>query len=164
MIEQLAAHGGLGKQAADIVAALPQLGQARVLQALLVLTAGGHVSPAADEPTTERLRARTDALNRHLVAKAGFDGDIAWLASPVTGAGVAVSRFQQLFIAARQAGRTTPQDWADHAWSALAAQGEYLLKDGATLTQPEDNIAELRRQAVQFAESRLGTLKVLGLV
>lgn len=164
VIEQLAADGGMGKPAAEIIAALPKLGQARVLQALLVLTAGGHASPAADEPAAERQRTRTDALNRHLVAKAGYDGDIAWLASPVTGAGLSVDRFQQLFIAAIQSGRTAPHEWADHAWSALAAQGECLIKDGATLTRPEDNIAELRRRAVQFAEQRLGTLRVLGVV
>ncbi len=164
VIEQLAANGGQARPAAEIVAALPQIGQARVLQALLVLTAGGQVSPAADEASTARLRGRTDALNRHLATQAGYSGDVGWLASPVTSAGVAVGRFQQLFIAAIQAGRQAPQDWAEHAWSALAAQGECLLKDGAALSQPEDNLAELRRQAVLFAEGRLERLRVLGVV
>ncbi|WP_142811288.1 class I SAM-dependent methyltransferase [Tepidiphilus olei] len=84
------------------------------------------------------------------------------LASPVTGGGVPVSRFEQLFLLARQSGHKTLQDWARFAWSLLAAQGQRLVKEGKPLETPDDNLAELSGQASEFAEKRLPLLKSLG--
>lgn len=81
--------------------------------------------------------------------------DIAYLASPVTGGGVAVNRFDQLFLQARQQGHKSPEGWAQYLWQLLAAQGQSLVKEGKTLPTPEENLAELTRQANEFAEKRL---------
>ena len=82
-------------------------------------------------------------------------------ASPVTGGGVTVPRFQQLFLLAKQQGHKQPQDWANFVWNLLAMQGQRLIKDGKTLETPEDNLAELTAQANEFAEKRLPILKAL---
>jgi hypothetical protein len=80
----------------------------------------------------------------------------------VIGGGVAVDRFQQLFLSARQQGRQQPQEWAKFAWEAVSAQGQRLLKDGKALDTAEENLAVLIQQATAFAEKRLPLLKVLG--
>jgi hypothetical protein len=99
-----------------------------------------------------------------LCQKARGSGDISFLASPVTGGGIAVSRFQQIFIAAIAQGRKQPQEWAQMAWDLLAAQGQRIIKDGKTVDSPDDNLAELQSQAKAFAEKRLAVLKALQVV
>lgn len=163
VIEQLAALGGAPKAADDIARALPALNLAQVAQALLVLTAAGHVGPAQSEPVAQAARARTDGLNRHIIGRAAMSGDIQCLASPVLGAGVPVGRFHQLFLGAQAAGQKKPADWAAHAWAALSAQGESLLKDGKALPTAEANLAELKEQAEAFKRHRLPRLEVLGI-
>jgi len=44
--------------------------------------------------------------------KARSSNDITYLASPVTGGGMTVGRFQQLFVLALQQGKKKPEDWA----------------------------------------------------
>lgn len=95
--------------------------------------------------------------------RARSSGEINFLASPVIGAGVPVPRFHQLFLLARGKGQKTPEDWAQFVWSLLSAQGHRLIKEGKTLDSAEDNIAELTRQAVEFADKRLPVLKGLGI-
>jgi hypothetical protein len=43
----------------------------------------------------------------------------------------------------------------------IAPQGRQLIKDGKQFETPEDNLAELTRQAQEFAEKRLPILKAL---
>ena len=114
-----------------------------------------------DDAAVQRAKKRTDKLNVHLMTKARSSNELSFLASPVTGGGVTVPRFQQLFLLAKQQGHKQPQDWAGYVWSVLAMQNQRLLKDGKTLETPEDNLAELTRQATEFAEKRLPILKAL---
>lgn len=93
--------------------------------------------------------------------KSRGSGDIAYLASPVTGGGVTVPRFHQFFLLARSQGRKQPAEWAQVVWQVLAAQGQRIIKEGKTLEGAEDNLAELTHQANEFAEKRLPILKAL---
>ena len=86
------------------------------------------------------------------------------MASPVTGGGIQVNRFSQLFLLAHREGHQTPNDWAAFAWNLLALQNQRLLKDGQTLENPDDNLAELTRQAQEFADQQLPVLKALQVV
>lgn len=131
----------------------------QVVQAAIVLTGAGHTALARDDETTDR--SATDRLNAHLVERAQHNTDISFLASPVTGGGVTVGRFQQLFLMAIGQGRNTPEDWARHVWSILSGQGQKLVKDGKTLETAEENIAELTTQASNFANEYLPVLKGL---
>lgn len=136
----------------------------QILQAAMVLSGAGHLSAAQDDGVIGKARKQTDRLNAHLCQKARGSGDISFLASPVTGGGIAVSRFQQIFIAAIAQGRKQPQEWAQMAWDLLAAQGQRIIKDGKTVDSPDDNLAELQSQAKAFAEKRLAVLKALQVV
>uniref|UniRef100_A0A832A7L1 Methyltransferase n=1 Tax=Desulfacinum infernum TaxID=35837 RepID=A0A832A7L1_9BACT len=134
---------------------------AQVQQAVMVLLGAGHVQPAQEESVTARARKATDRLNAHIMGKARASNDLMYLASPVTGGGVPVSRFEQLFLLAAKKGRKQPAEWAEWAWEVLAAQGQRVVKEGRVLERPEDNLAELQAQARAFAEKRLPVLKAL---
>jgi hypothetical protein len=103
----------------------------------------------------------TANLNKALIEKARFGSDINFLASPVTGGGITVTRFQQLYLFSIQSGKHQPQDWANDVWNVLSAQKQRLLKEGKTLESAEDNIQELLKQANEFARKRLPILKAL---
>ncbi len=61
-------------------------------------------------------------------------------------------------------GQKQPADWAKYAWQVLSSQNQRLIKDGKTLETPEDNLAELGRQADEFAQKQLPALKALQIV
>lgn len=142
--------------------ALQGVTRPRLVEALVVLVATSRIA-IAREPTAET-RARCKALNRYLWNRARNDGEIAWLASPVTGGGVAASRFEQLFLAATSTGKKSPAEQAGIVWQILSAQGHRMIDEGRTLQSPEENIAYLTAKATQFADTRLGILKALELV
>jgi SAM-dependent methyltransferase len=134
----------------------------QLLQAVLVLTGQSTLVAVQDDAVIAKARKPSDRLNMHLKAKARGGGDVTHLASPVTGGGVSVNRFQQLFLLAADNGRKQPAEWAEFAWQLLAAQGQKLIKDGKPIESAEDNLAELTAQAKTFAEKQLPVLKALG--
>ena len=133
----------------------------QINEAVMVLSSVGIVLAAQDGAAMQRVKKRTERLNTHLMMKARSSNELNYLASPVTGGGVMVQRFQQLFLLARRQGHKQPQDWANYVWAVLAAQSQRLLKDGKSLDTAEANLAELTAQAVEFAEKRLPVLKAL---
>ena len=134
---------------------------AQLLQAAIVLGSNGAVAAAQEDSTAQKLKKQTDKLNRHLMMKARAAGDVAVLASPVTGGGVNVARFSQLFLLARENGRKDPVDWAKFVWDILAAQGQRMLKDGKALETADEHLANLTEMAEGFASKQLPILKAL---
>jgi SAM-dependent methyltransferase len=136
----------------------------QVLEAVIMLTGRGNLHPVQDDATIDKARQQTDKLNRVLCDKARGSNDIHYLASPVTGGGVGVGRFQQLFLLARREGKKQAAEWAHFAWETLSAQGQRIQKGGKTLENPEENLAELTAQATTFADKQLPILKSLQIV
>ncbi len=141
--------------------ALKAITFAELRQAVMVLTGGGHLSAVQDDAVQSKAKKRTDKMNAHLMSKARGSSDISYLASPVTGGGVTVNRFQQLFLLAISQGKKQPSDWVQFVWQILVAQGQKIVKAGKTLETPEENLAELSTQAQTFAEKQLPILKAL---
>ena len=137
---------------------------AQLMQAVMILTGAGHLAAVQDDTLIPKAKKYTDKLNTGLINKARSSNDITFLASPVTGGGVTVGRFQQLFLLAISQGKKQPADWALLVWQLLQAQGQLLIKEGKTLTTPEENIAELTEQAKIFADKQLPILKALQIV
>ncbi|TCO73751.1 class I SAM-dependent methyltransferase [Chromatocurvus halotolerans] len=160
VLRQLGDHrprrlGELETSLADHGLNLPQL-----VEVATILSGAGHLHLV--QPDT---RATTDScgkLNRALMKQARGAGSVAHLASPVTGGGLSVGRFAQLFLLAREAGYQTPKDWAHYAWDLLNAQGQRLVRDGAPIESAQDNLAELEAQALTFDEKALPALLALG--
>lgn len=136
----------------------------QLVQATMIMIGAGHIAPVQDDAVIARTKAQTDKLNVHLMDKARSNMEINHLASPVTGGGVSISRFQQLFLSALKQGKKQSDEWADYTWNFLVAQSQKIVKDGKPLQTPDENIAELRTQAREFTDKRLALLKNLKVV
>ena len=117
-----------------------------------------------DEALTPKAKKHTDKLNTVLMDKARSSADIPNLASPVTGGGVMVNRFQQLFLLALSQSKKLPAEWAAFTWQILAVQGQKIVKEGKALETPEENLAELNLQATAFATKQLPIMKALQVI
>jgi len=134
---------------------------AQVLQAAMVLTGSGSLMAVQDDDVAAKARQSCDKLNAHLLDKARGGAELNCLASPVTGGGITVSRFQQLFLLALLKGKSNPAEWAAYAWQILASQGQRLVKNNKPIETAEENLAELTLQACSFAEKQLPIMKAL---
>ncbi|WPL15035.1 MULTISPECIES: hypothetical protein [Thiorhodovibrio] len=168
ILDQLADHqpktiGQLETRLKDQGINFPQL-----LQATLILTGAGHLAPVSASAMGDKAQAKSkknsERLNAHLLQQARGSSDINYLASPVTGGGVQVNRFQQLFLLAYSQGHKQPADWANQTWQLLQSQGQRLIKEGTPIASPEENLAELNQQAQDFATKQLPILRALGVV
>lgn len=130
-------------------------------QALAVLIGMGAVAPCQSEAAESQVSGRCAALNLQLCKRSLYGANIQTLASPVTGGGVTVSRFQQLFLISIKQGKQQPAEWAQLAWGVISEQGEVLVDNGQPLLTAEANIAALTAQAQVFAEQTLPVLRAL---
>jgi SAM-dependent methyltransferase len=139
--------------------AIASLGWARLRQALTVLVGAGHLQPCLPAQDEAKRAQRTKAFNAAVMRRADWSNELLYLASPVTGGGVMVDRFEQMFLAGHGQKGVDP---AERAWAVISAQGQKIIKDGKTLETPEENLAELRVRLGTFSEKRLPILKQLG--
>lgn len=139
---------------------LAELGWPQIMQALAILVGAGHLQPCLPLRHEEKRKERTDAFNAAVCGRAKASDDLAFLASPVTGGGVNVDRFGQLYLVARTQKDNDP---AKFIWNILDAQGQRLVKDGSAIDSPEENISELRARLTEFEQKRLPVLQQLGI-
>ena len=133
----------------------------QLMQAILVLCGNGTVCAIQDDAVILKAKKYTDKLNIHLMLKARSNNEISYLVSPVTGGGINVNRFHQLFVLALQQGRKKPADWADYVSQILNFQQQKIMKDGTPIESNEAQITELTIQANEFALKQLPILKAL---
>lgn len=140
------------------------LSWAQITDGLSLLVGAGYLHPClpkADEATRAKQCRR---FNNAVCQRAKDSETLQFLASPVTGGGLRLDRFEQLFLLSYSEGQADPDIWADYAWSILAPQGQRLLKDGNVLESDEHNLAELRVKAKAFEQIRLPVCKHLQVV
>ena len=132
-----------------------------VVDAAMVLAGRGYVSAAQDNEQVAGARERTGRLNEYLLGKARTGREVNYLASPVTGGGVAASHVQQLFIDAKKNGAVTPKQLSNAAWELLSRQNRRVMKDGKALETEEENLEELSVRAQKFLQRELPVFKAL---
>jgi SAM-dependent methyltransferase len=164
LLDALESRDYAPKSLDELVRAMPAIPLANLMSACGVLVGTGDAAPCQAVAAVEAARAGCAALNRHLLARAQTRGDISHLASPVTGGGVSVDRFHQLFMLAKCRGQEQPAQWAQFAWSCLLADGQCVLKDGKALGSVEENLAELTGRATEFGEQRVPILRALEII
>lgn len=136
---------------------------AQLNETILLLASTGVIASVQDDHVINKAKKTTEKLNVHIMNHARGSTDIAYLSSPVTGGGVMVNRFTQLFLLATHLGMRKPADWAEFVWEILVAQGQKIVKNGEPLSTKEENIDELLIQANTFAEKQLPIFKALQL-
>jgi SAM-dependent methyltransferase len=134
---------------------------AKLTQAILLLTGTSTLTYAQDEQAIHHSRKHTDKLNNYIINKSRGSNELIYLASPVTGGGIAVGRFQQLFVLAIQKGMKKPVDWAAFVAGVLRTQGQRIVKEGKTLDTQDEMLAELESMANDFSNKLLPILKAL---
>ena len=161
LIAALAQHNYAAKTAAVLHAdpALAGFSLPMLFEALAVLI-GTDQAELAQVPTAAG-RAACKRLNAHLIDLARTSLDVEYLASPVTGGGVPVSRIQQLFLLAMQRGKQDVVLQAEFVWQILASQGHRLVVAGQPLEGDAESIAELTRNAEEFVAKRLPILQAM---
>lgn len=135
-----------------------------ILEAIIILHGKGDLTAVQESDVISKVSKSCDRLNTHLIDRARDSTDVSFLASPVTGGGIAVSPIQQLFISAIKLGGKQPQELAAHVWSLLSSQGLKIVKEGKTLETAEENLTELKSQAHSFIEKQIPMLKAMQVI
>jgi SAM-dependent methyltransferase len=134
----------------------------QLLQAIVVLAGRGDVQPVVSTGPTDAVKRSCANLNRHITDLSRTSAMVNYLASPITGGGVPVHRFDQLFLDAFQEGEKTADGWVRKTWEQLSRQGQRLTKEGKSIDTVEESLAVLKKHATEFAEKRLDVLKGMG--
>jgi len=164
ILDELAGHQIKSIAEIEKKLASDNINPGQIIQAIQVLTGQGHIAPAQDAAITKQSRHKSQTLNRLLLEKAKSSSDVSYLVSPVTGGGVTIGRFAQLFLLSVQQGRKEPADWAKDVWAIINSQGQRLVKEGKPIETAEENIAELRKQAEEFSKKQLSIIKSLQVI
>ena len=134
ILDHLAQGPATLRQLIDGQPAVAALGWPRLTEAMVILVGSGQVQPCLPARTDAKRQKPARAFNAAVIRRARDTPDLQQLASPVTGGGIAVSRFQQLFLFGLEQGRKTAEDCARFAWEVLQEQGQAIIKDGQPLT------------------------------
>jgi hypothetical protein len=166
-VEALARHDYRSRSLMEVRHELsPALGNPGTLASMVTMLVGsGQLHPVQSGQIIARAAPHAQALNRELLARVRAGrGEISVLASPVTGCGVSVSLFHQMFLLARDAGYRDAAAMARWVWDTLMVpDNRRIVHDGAPLAGPEESVAWLERDAVKF-DRRLPVLAALGIV
>jgi SAM-dependent methyltransferase len=130
-----------------------------IKQALLALVGTGHLQPTLDEDGDLVRSERTKAFNLAVTQRAQYSTELQFLASPVTGGGIAAGQLAQLFLLGRH--QTDPVLFV---WDVLNRQGRHLIKQGKPIEGLDENMAELRNCFAAFTTRQLPVLQQLGVV
>lgn len=139
---------------------IADLGWPRLMQAMAILSGSGNVHPCLPVNGEADRAARTRAFNAAVCARAKTSTSLNYLASPVTGGGIPVDRFGQLFLGCRRADDPDP---VASVWSLLKLQNQRVVKDGKPLQTEAENVTELKQRLAEFEENRLPVLMKLGI-
>ncbi|MCH9742185.1 MAG: hypothetical protein K0U21_03145 [Proteobacteria bacterium] len=122
---------------------------------LIALTGLGYIHPAQTLQSNNVENAQN--LNRALCVYAWQDNRIGYLASPLAGCGIQVSRLQQLFLLAYEATKTLEvTHWASWLW--LNREKAIQPFTPSELNGDAANMRWLTTQADAFKEGRFALL------
>lgn len=161
LIEALSSTAHTPKSIQQLIELAPRLKFSTLVEGLSVLVGIGVVEPCQSEAVENQVINRCRALNDNFLQQARLGKKIEFLASPVTGGGVLVDRFQQLFLLSVQKNKKQPAEWAQDVWALFSSQGERIVKNGKLLETAEENVNYLVQQADQFLLKHLDILKAL---
>lgn len=132
-----------------------------VLQALMILAGNGSVHLAQDDATIKAAAKQSMRLNNALCSQARYSDAVSALSSPVTGGGIAVNGFEQIFLLGHKEAPEKTDSWAAYLLQVLAAQGQRMLVNGKVPESSEAEHLAAVSLAEKFLAQRLPILKAL---
>lgn len=113
---------------AELEAQLLDLNYEKILNALVILIHLGFAQPCQTTTPSDKLLSQCHALNQHLVSQSRFHANYTVLVSPLTGIGMHVDQFEQLFYWAYFVeGIKAQKDIAEFMQQTLDQLGWFLL-------------------------------------
>ncbi len=140
-----------------------ELGHTRLMQALILLAQAGYLHALQPNEQVEAARASCLRFN-NVIAGQAADGEINYVACPLSGLAVNRSRVALMQTAAYLAGTHDAAAMAEKVWSALATRNQKMVRDGIMLETRDENLAYLQELSREFVEYEVPRLKVLGLL
>lgn len=161
----LAENNYTPKSASDLVNyhQLRHLNLGKILDALIVLMSINYIYPVQHEDIVNKVKSKTKALNAYILEQAVHGDTIHYLASPVTGCGINVSRIHQLFLLARLEEVSLPDEWASLAWQLISQQEQVQTIENNKINSPAEGLSLIKKMAHEFAEKKLPILQALGI-
>lgn len=132
-----------------------------IVEVLMILSSKNNVTLAQENLEINKAKAYTTKLNNYLCNRAIGCDNINYLASPVTGSGIYVPRFQQLFLLQYEDGLEKPKELADYVFELMKFYNQKIIKDGTSLETDDENYEELMSLAEVFLNKELPVLKAL---
>ena len=155
VVEYLAADNNSPKDFTGFLETHPEISERILLIFLRAMVRTETLAPCQPEDMVEKAKWYCDRLNRFICESSMLEEKINYLASPLTGCGIALDRIQQMFLHLLQNGvdrEAIPRE----VQSILSSQGQNLIKDGEVL-QEADGLHVLEEKFVSF-ESKTGPL------
>jgi SAM-dependent methyltransferase len=133
------------------------LGQARVIEALMVLLSAEYLMPAV-EPALHTLMT-TRRLNNVILERQIDNIEKQFLASPVLQSGIKVDWLERLLLLCEISENAEPLSFV---WERMEANHHLLSRNGEVLESKEENVAELVQVIEAFRTTKLPLLRQLG--
>ena len=133
----------------------------QVAQAMTILSSVGAIAPCHEDAVFNSQRSKCSALNSELCRQAETSANVGHLASPLTGTGLTVSRFDQLFLRAEQIKEKDPVTWI---WSLLKRSNEKFLSDGKPLETEKENKEKLQSLHKDYLSEKRSILFRMGVM
>lgn len=142
---------------------IAELGHTRLMQAIILLSQAGYLHALVPPAVAAIARDSCRRFNTAVVAQAA-DGEMNYIASPLTGLAVWRSRISLLLTGFYLEGAQSATVIAERMWALLATRGQKMVKDGKTLETRDENLAHLLELAQEFLDHELPQLQALGLL
>ncbi|MDG2141194.1 MAG: class I SAM-dependent methyltransferase [Gammaproteobacteria bacterium] len=130
-------------------------------EALEVLFSMGHLNVISNDADSDAVGEGVAELNDKILNAAFNNMDIGWLASPVIGGGIAVSKFNQLHVRGKKLGCETGVDYAEHGLNFLKKMRQKIIVDNAPIDSEKRSMEYLEKHAEQFLEKVVPIFKAL---
>lgn len=141
----------------------PEKNVTEMVEAAIFLVGNNRIMPCQSEATVKRVKKSCERLNAYICERAKFDESISFLASPVTGSGYNLNRFQQVFLALCKGGERSADALTKSVWSLMQQQGQKIIRDGERIESPEENLRQLKSIAEDFLSAELPVFQALQL-
>ena len=164
MANYLASENFRPKSLFEISQQIPNLDTSSLLQIITLMVHNRFIAPCQPDDVIRAVKKKSTALNRYIARRAGIDGNVRFLASPVTGLGIPAGLMELMFIDSMYRGRKHSLDLARDVWQIMFRKGERVIIEGRRLESEEENIAEIEKSAQKFLNDRLPIFRALQII